>query len=180
MFTTTLPAKLFEQQREFIKAMGGKLDFVWAAETLIMEEVKELEEAYNKPELSDENLANIFKESADVIYVVAHFYNVLPVYAEELVSQEKNDEIQGIIDSAAEMLSTVSQKLHIPLPMLLNAFEIVHASNMSKLDDNGKPVRRKDGKIMKGPNYQAPDMMPVVNLYKEFQQKEMAHDSNPQ
>lgn len=32
----------------------------------------------------------------------------------------------------------------------------VHVSNMSKLDDDGKPVRREDGKILKGPNYKEP------------------------
>jgi predicted HAD superfamily Cof-like phosphohydrolase len=35
-------------------------------------------------------------------------------------------------------------------------FEAVHESNMSKLDDNGKPIRREDGKILKGPNYKPP------------------------
>ena len=38
------------------------------------------------------------------------------------------------------------------------AFRRVHASNMSKLDDTGNPIVRKDGKIMKGPNYEAPDL----------------------
>lgn len=39
---------------------------------------------------------------------------------------------------------------------LLGAFNEVHSSNMSKLDDNGKPVLRSDGKILKGPNYRPP------------------------
>jgi len=34
----------------------------------------------------------------------------------------------------------------------------VFESNMSKLDDNGKPIYRQDGKVLKGPNYQAPDL----------------------
>ena len=32
----------------------------------------------------------------------------------------------------------------------------VHRSNMSKLDENSKPIYRADGKIMKGPNYSPP------------------------
>jgi len=36
------------------------------------------------------------------------------------------------------------------------AFNEVHSSNMSKLDDNGKPVLRADGKVLKGPNYRPP------------------------
>lgn len=36
-------------------------------------------------------------------------------------------------------------------------FDAVHRSNMSKLDDDGKPYLREDGKVMKGPNYRAPE-----------------------
>lgn len=45
---------------------------------------------------------------------------------------------------------------------LLDAFNAVHASNMSKLGDDGKPVYREDGKVMKGPNYHKPDMSVFV------------------
>jgi len=38
------------------------------------------------------------------------------------------------------------------------AFDEVHASNMSKLDENGKPVLREDGKILKGEKYFKPDL----------------------
>jgi hypothetical protein len=38
------------------------------------------------------------------------------------------------------------------------AFERVVASNMTKLGDDGKPVRNEAGKVMKGPNYVAPDL----------------------
>lgn len=176
MFTKQLPASVFVMQREFIKAMGGKLDFVWAAKTLVAEEVKELREAYEKPELSDENLENIFKELADVIYVVAHFYNVMPVYAPEVISDELNQEVQAIIDDAADIVSTVSQKLQIPLPLILSAFDLVHQSNMSKLGEDGKPIRRDDGKIMKGPNYAPPNMAPVVEAYKQFQQLQAGNE----
>ena len=34
----------------------------------------------------------------------------------------------------------------------------VFESNMSKLDDDGKPIYRADGKVLKGPNYKAPDL----------------------
>lgn len=37
------------------------------------------------------------------------------------------------------------------------AFDLVHVSNMSKLGDDGKPVFREDGKILKGPNYKPVD-----------------------
>jgi len=38
----------------------------------------------------------------------------------------------------------------------------VHASNMSKLDDEGDPIYREDGKVLKGPNYQEPDLTDLI------------------
>ena len=41
-------------------------------------------------------------------------------------------------------------------------------SNMSKLDDDGKPIYREDGKVLKGPNYKEPDLstcVPQPNLH---------------
>ena len=41
-------------------------------------------------------------------------------------------------------------------------FEEVHNSNMSKLDENGKPIYREDGKVMKGENYFKPNLRKVL------------------
>lgn len=38
----------------------------------------------------------------------------------------------------------------------------VHKSNMSKLGEDGKPILREDGKVLKGPNYLPPDMTDLV------------------
>ena len=38
------------------------------------------------------------------------------------------------------------------------ALSRVFESNMSKLDESGKPIYREDGKVLKGPNYQPPDL----------------------
>lgn len=40
--------------------------------------------------------------------------------------------------------------------------EAVHASNMTKLDDAGRPVRDQHGKVVKGPNYRPPDIHRLV------------------
>lgn len=45
----------------------------------------------------------------------------------------------------------------------LGAWHEVHRSNMSKLGDDGKPIyREEDGKVMKGPNYFKPNLVPFV------------------
>ena len=38
------------------------------------------------------------------------------------------------------------------------ALNRVHESNMSKLDEEGNPIYRDDGKVLKGPNYKPPDL----------------------
>ena len=42
------------------------------------------------------------------------------------------------------------------------AMDRVHQSNMSKLDEYGKPIYRDDGKVLKGPNYQPPNLEDLV------------------
>jgi predicted HAD superfamily Cof-like phosphohydrolase len=41
-------------------------------------------------------------------------------------------------------------------------FEEVQRSNMSKLDKNGQPIKREDGKILKGPNFFLPDLKGIL------------------
>ena len=42
------------------------------------------------------------------------------------------------------------------------ALRRVHTSNMSKLGEDGKPIKREDGKVLKGPNYQPPNLTDLV------------------
>jgi NTP pyrophosphatase (non-canonical NTP hydrolase) len=44
------------------------------------------------------------------------------------------------------------------------ALQRVYESNMSKLDDDGKPQYRSDGKVLKGPNYKKPELHDLVQL----------------
>jgi predicted HAD superfamily Cof-like phosphohydrolase len=45
---------------------------------------------------------------------------------------------------------------------LEQALRRVHKSNMSKLGKDGKPIKREDGKVLKGPNYQPPNLSDLV------------------
>lgn len=45
---------------------------------------------------------------------------------------------------------------------IVEVFDEIHRSNMSKLDDNGKPLYREDGKIMKSNNYFLPDIKGIL------------------
>ena len=43
-----------------------------------------------------------------------------------------------------------------------DAMEEVHASNMSKLGADGRPVLREDGKVLKGPDFRRPDLTRIL------------------
>ena len=43
------------------------------------------------------------------------------------------------------------------------AMRRVHESNMSKLGEDGKPIYRADGKVLKGPNYQPPELNTLIH-----------------
>jgi len=50
------------------------------------------------------------------------------------------------------------------------AMQLVYESNLSKLDEQGKPIYREDGKVLKGPSYLPPDLgdclpKPQLNYY---------------
>ena len=47
------------------------------------------------------------------------------------------------------------------------AFDRVHQSNMSKAGEDGKPIVREDGKILKGPNYFEPNLEGLIEPNKE-------------
>ena len=61
------------------------------------------------------------------------------------------------------VLSGLAATFDLPLQV---AFVRVHKSNMSKLGEDGKPVLREDGKILKGPNYVPADMEDLVEEHK--------------
>ena len=42
-------------------------------------------------------------------------------------------------------------------------FDEIQRSNLSKLGEDGKPIYREDGKVMKGPNYFKPKISEILN-----------------
>lgn len=57
------------------------------------------------------------------------------------------------------VISGLAETLGLPLE---EAFIRVHNSNMSKLDDDGKPIKNDVGKVLKGPNYRPPHLDDLV------------------
>ena len=61
------------------------------------------------------------------------------------------------------VLSGMAVAFGLPLQV---AFTRVHKSNMSKLDDDGKPIYREDGKVLKSKNYKPADMEDLIEEVK--------------
>ena len=62
------------------------------------------------------------------------------------------------------VLSGMAVAFDLPLQV---AFVRVHKSNMSKLGEDGKPIYREDGKVLKGPNYVPVDLEDLVEDSKQ-------------
>ena len=133
---------------EFICAFNGSLDArLWI--NLIKEELAEEEAEQYGTEAH-------LKEAADLMYVVEGFDTVAPDSLLNVVSPDELDDWMALMAAANEAIEFSDgyyQKNH-----LYQAFLLVHESNMSKLGEDGKPILREDGKVLKGPNYKAPDL----------------------
>ena len=68
-----------------------------------------------------------------------------------------------IADALSDILYVVYGAGHAFGIDLDKCFDEVHRSNMSKLGEDGKPIYRDDGKVLKGKNFQAPNLKEVMN-----------------
>jgi hypothetical protein len=64
----------------------------------------------------------------------------------------------GLVDSVVVIMGLANQ-LGLPWQEMWNE---VHRSNMSKLGEDGRPIKRADGKFLKGPNYSPPDLHSIL------------------
>ena len=81
----------------------------------------------------------------------------------------ENQLIMGLTVNSAECLKELADLVYVCYQYAENlgwdldeALDRVHRSNMSKLDENGQPLYRADGKVLKGPNYQPPYLNDLV------------------
>ena len=81
---------------------------------------------------------------------------------QELFDAHEDRSLIDIADALTDILYVVYGAGHAFGIDLDASFEHVHASNMSKLGEDGKPIYREDGKVMKGPDYWPPDLGAVI------------------
>jgi predicted HAD superfamily Cof-like phosphohydrolase len=86
----------------------------------------------------------------------------------ELKDAIKMGDIVEIADALTDILYVTYGAGHAFGIDLDECFREVHQSNMSKLDSDGKPIYRDDGKVLKGPYYHEPNLAKVLNSNEEY------------
>ena len=82
---------------------------------------------------------------------------------DELTEAMKNKDLLEVADALTDILYVTYGAGHAFGIDLDKCFDEVQNSNMSKLDEDGKPIYNESGKVMKGPNYFKPDLSKFVN-----------------
>ena len=77
---------------------------------------------------------------------------------DELKKAINDKDIKEVADALTDILYVTYGAGHAFGIDLDKCFSEVQNSNMSKLDDNGKPIYNENGKVMKGPNYFKPNL----------------------
>jgi len=81
---------------------------------------------------------------------------------DELKEAISNKDIVEVADALTDILYVTYGAGHSFGINLDDCFSEVQRSNMSKLDENGKPVFNDSGKVLKGPNYFKPDLKKYI------------------
>ncbi|MBC7440588.1 MAG: nucleoside triphosphate pyrophosphohydrolase family protein [Flavobacterium sp.] len=91
-------------------------------------------------------------------------YNLMKEENEEYLEAVQNNDLVEIADALGDMMYILCGTIieHGLQHKIEEVFDEIQRSNMSKLDENGKPIYREDGKVMKGPNYFKPDFSKIL------------------
>jgi predicted HAD superfamily Cof-like phosphohydrolase len=82
--------------------------------------------------------------------------------AQELADALSAHDLVGVADALGDLVY-VTFGAALTFGIDLDAVvEEIHRSNMTKIGPDGKPIRRSDGKVLKGPDYSPPCLEPVL------------------
>ena len=87
---------------------------------------------------------------------------------EEYLEAANNNDLVEVADALGDMLYILCGTIieHGMQDKIEEVFNEIQRSNMSKLDEDGQPIYREDGKVLKGPNYFKPDIASILNKKK--------------
>ncbi len=90
-------------------------------------------------------------------------YDLIKEELEELKVAMENSDLLEVADALTDILYVTYGAGHAFGIDLDKCFEEVQSSNMSKLDEDGKPIYNESGKVMKGQKYFKPDLSKFIN-----------------
>jgi predicted HAD superfamily Cof-like phosphohydrolase len=104
----------------------------------------------------------IHEEAQETCEALYQYMKLLYTDQDELQKDAEQATRKEVLDGLCDVLVVaIGTALALGLD-IEEAMERVHTSNMSKLGADGRPIYRKDGKIMKGPDYKEPDFDDLV------------------
>jgi predicted HAD superfamily Cof-like phosphohydrolase len=91
-------------------------------------------------------------------------YDLMKEENEEYLEAAAKGDLVEVADALGDMLYILCGTIieHGMQHKIEEVFEEIQRSNMSKLGEDGKPVYREDGKVLKGPNYSPPDLAKIL------------------
>lgn len=91
-------------------------------------------------------------------------YKLMREENEEYLEAANNDDLVEVADALGDMLYILCGTIieHGMQHKIDEVFEEIQRSNMSKLGEDGKPIYREDGKVLKGPNYFKPNIEAIL------------------
>lgn len=91
-------------------------------------------------------------------------YNLMKEENEEYLEAVEKGDLVEIADALGDMLYILCGTInaHGLQEKMASVFEEIQRSNMSKLDENGQPIYREDGKVMKSAGYFKPDIAGIL------------------
>ena len=83
---------------------------------------------------------------------------------EEYLEAAQNNDLVEVADALGDMLYILCGTIlsHGMQDKIIEVFQEIQRSNMSKLGSDGKPIYRADGKVLKGPSYFKPDIKTIL------------------
>lgn len=83
---------------------------------------------------------------------------------EEYLEAAKNNDLVEVADALGDMLYILCGTIieHGMQDKIEEVFNEIQRSNMSKLGEDGKPIYREDGKVLKGPHYFKPNIKEIL------------------
>lgn len=156
----TLLAIMTNDEVEFADGLGD-LDYVIEGAAITFGiQIDEETLKYCRDAIKDDNYVELIGHLVLGVRGLNEFLMPSDTYPEEYRLRY----VQACLTNLKSIVWEIADRAGIPLEQIIDE---IHDSNMSKLDENGQPIFREDGKILKGKNFRKPDIAKVLNAHQK-------------